>query len=69
MSEELNNSLRKMGKINYDFHKEVMSEVQMQNDEIIKGVIKEANQNLIIVKDSDTGKCKIIFCHAIATIS
>lgn len=67
MKEGLEERLRRMGKMNYDLKAE-NSEVQMLNDEVIKGRIKEANENFIVLKNVVDGKDEIIFCHAIAKI-
>ena len=66
MKEGLEERLRLMGKMNYDLKGE-NSEVQMLNGEVIKGRIKEANENFIVLKNVADGKDEI-FCHAIAKI-
>ena len=67
MREGLEERIRLMGKMNYDLKGE-NSEVQMLNGEVIKGRVKEANENFIVLKNIADGKDEIIFCHAIAKI-
>ena len=67
MKEGLEERLRRMGKMSYDLKGE-NSEVQMLNGEVIKGRIKEANENFIVLKNVADGKDEIIFCQAITKI-
>lgn len=67
MGDRLKERMELMGKMGYNSQGEE-SEVQMMNDEIIRGRIKDANEIFIVLKKAVDGKDEVIFCHAIAKI-